>query len=101
MVKFLEAHRTDLLNAFKTFGFTKSDFHFIKRKGRVITHHRATKAEFSYFLKKNRRQPVSVEQLDEPEKFEIKFNSKKEEVDTWVDVLRNFDRWLRQFEVRD
>lgn len=93
-MKFLEAHHTDLLNAFETFRFTKNDFHFIKRKGRIITHHRATKAEFSYFLKKDRRQPVSVELLDEPQKYEISMDGKKEFVDSWDKVLVQFQGWL-------
>lgn len=93
-MKFLEKHRTDILNAFETFGFSKSDFHFIKRKGRIIAHHRATKAEFSYILKKDRRQPVSVELLDEPPKYEISMDGKKEFVDSWDEVLVKFQEWL-------
>jgi len=93
-VKFLEQHRTDILNAFETFGFTKSDFHFIKRKGRIITHHRITKAEFSYIQKKDRRQPVSVELLDEPPKYEISMDGKKEFVGSWDQVLSKLQDWL-------
>ncbi len=97
-MKFLEAHRIDLLKAFETCGYTKSDFHFIKRKGRIITHYRATQTEFAYILKKDRRQAISIERLEAPQKFEISVDGKKALMDTWEEVLSEYQCWLGNLE---
>ena len=77
-------------------GFTKDDFHFIKRKGRIITQHRTSKDEFSYYLKKEIELNPQTSEFIDRLSYELRIDQEaKTFVADWEEVLASFQSWLQ------
>jgi len=94
-MKFYSHHRNDILKAFEENGFSKADFSFIKRKGRIITQFNKDKSTFSYF----QREEISVDDISrewiDNSYFEVKISDTKSfRVETWEEVIIHMSTWL-------
>ncbi len=95
-MKFLETHRIDIIDSFEELNYTKADFHFIKRKGRIITQYATTRSEFSYFLKKDITLDPASGTFVEIQQYEIKENDgERYFVEQWSRVLYHLKKWLK------
>ena len=94
-MKFLEKYRKDILQIFENQGFTKDDFSFIKRKGRIVTEHHKTKSTFSFFRKKETRLNEITKQFEHSSRYEVKADDgKREWVENWEAVINAYEKWL-------
>lgn len=76
-------------------GFSKDEFHFIKRKGRIITQHRLSQSAFSFFLKKDILIDSEAGDFRSISMYEIKrSDASASYVVQWSDVLESLHNWL-------
>ena len=75
----------------------RTEFYFIKRKGRIITKLRDSSAQFSYIIKKDVGLDEATKDFVETKYFELRLNDDSvEQLPYWKDVMKRFDEWLRQ-----
>lgn len=95
-MKFIDAHYQDILNCFAKHKFTKDDFYFVKKKGRIITHHRHSNHTFSYILKKDIHLNEKTHEFEDVRYFEISEDAlQKEKISTWDGVIVKYNKWLK------
>ncbi len=95
-MKFHDKDRLSLIAMMNEGGFSKEDFHFIKRKGRIITQKRISGREFSYFLKKEVELDPVTSDFIEKKLYELRIDGgSASHVNTWNDVLDKFRAWLK------
>ena len=100
ILKFLEIYRKDILTSFEVHGFSKDNFCFTKRKGRIITEHHDSKFSFSYYDKKETRLDEITKRWVHSSQFEIKVNIEKTKwVENWDKVLEHFAQWLNKLKL--
>lgn len=96
-MKFLESHRAEILIAFDQAGFTNEEFHFVKRKGRIISEHRNSDATFSYFRRNEVSMNWDTQTLDSTEYFEIRIDGGAIlKVESWDAVMASYREWLEK-----
>ena len=94
-MKFKTAHYEDILTEFAKFGYSKLHFHFVKRKGRIITVHIKSKSEFSFFLKKKTSIDNRTEVNIHKSIYEIRIDGQEKfHLENWQNVLENLNEWL-------
>ena len=95
-MKFYKEHQEDIFEAFDRHGYSKAQFHFIKRRGRIITLHRNSSATFSFLLKKEIILNEETGDFEDESYFEVRHN--EDEIlqqETWENVIIQFNKWLK------
>jgi len=96
-LKFYTHHRQDLLQAFTDNGLDKSQFSFIKRRGRIITQHNNSKSTFSYLARNETTVDENSKEWIEITSYEIKKGKEStQRIENWQTVLQHFDQWLKE-----
>ena len=96
-MKFYKEHQEDIYLAFNRQEFKRDDFHFIKRKGRIITKHRHSDSIFSYFLKTAVEINQETGEFVDASYYEVKVNNGHVyHVPTWNQVMIELDKWMKQ-----
>lgn len=94
-MKFHKRHQADILNTIECASQSNQDFTFIKRKGRIITHHILSKSEFSYFEIKDIAVDEQTREFLDVTYFEVRVNGgEKKNVGNWKNVITEFNIWL-------
>lgn len=94
-MKFLAEYQEDIYKAFESHGYIRADFHFVKKKGRIITKPRDGNEQFSYILKKDVKLDPLSKDFIEVSYFETRFNDENIETHTtWDKVMKRYITWL-------
>lgn len=94
-MKFLDAHRNDILTLFSDLGLEATSFSFSKKKGRVIIQHEKSKDRFSYYQKLDFDMDMKTKQRIDLSVFEVKMDSQNTIIiATWSLVLEKLKSWL-------
>ena len=95
-MKFVNRHRSEVLSTLDRNGIPEQAVDFIKRRGRICIHHRASGQEFTYLRKKETKLDPITQQWQHTEWFKIKSgNSKELAVENWEMVMEAFDKWTK------
>lgn len=93
-MKFKDKHRSDILDLMQGQGLEKSDYSFVKRKGRIIIKHHGG-STFSFYKKDDFDIDMNTKKRIDLSEYELKTNSdQKQIVRHWADVLRVFSKWI-------
>lgn len=95
-MKFLKEHQEVISLAILNCGYTKEEFSFIKRRGRIITQHGFSKSTFAYIQKEETTVDLDTKQWVDMTYFLYKINKEREEKeDTFEEVMVHFTMWLQ------
>jgi len=94
-VKFLDSHRDDILVCLRTAGYTKNQFSFRKKKGRIIIEQSVGDHWFSYYKNHDFFIDPDTNQKTDISHFEVKSSgSAIHKVNLWADVICALNLWL-------
>jgi len=96
-MKFIEAHRNDILDCFEALDLSKDGFFFRKKKGRIFVEHNESKLWFSYLFKDLSYIDLITKKRVETGSWEIKTTADEAIiVENWSIVLEQLRSWLKQ-----
>ena len=88
-MKFQKQHHADLVS------LIEKEFHFVKRKGRIIAQARSIENRFSFFLNKDMCIDEETGRFYRQEIWEVKIDQgKSQELTNWNEVKSAFSSWL-------
>ena len=95
-MKFYTSHQIAIHSAIADAGYSKDQFSFSKKKGRIIISRTDVEDVFFSFIEKREStlDPVKMRVMDKFSYFISENGAKEELVDNWDEVLSKFNSWL-------
>lgn len=97
-MKFTKEHHKSLIHQIEENGLRRADFHFRKKKGRIITISELSPASFSYFLDDSMVIDTKTGAFYRKSEWQIEMDHDDMFiVENWEMVIYHFNEWLNRF----